>query len=148
MPLHIVFRSSALVVSMLLGWFIHAKVYSKNQIFGVLLVTIGVITTTLVTSQQSLKIQGTVYEWTVGISMLTLSVIVSCLLGHYQEITYLKYGKQWREGLFYTHFLSLPLFLVFFYTDIATQLAIFLDAPTWGTLLLNIITQCKIIILK
>ncbi|KAJ3127612.1 hypothetical protein HK098_006051 [Nowakowskiella sp. JEL0407] len=28
-------------------------------------------------------------------------------------MTYSKYGKQWREGLFYTHFLGLPMFLLF-----------------------------------
>jgi hypothetical protein len=29
-------------------------------------------------------------------------MILSAGLGLFQEVTYKKYGKQWREGLFYT----------------------------------------------
>lgn len=34
-------------------------------------------------------------------------------MGLYTEATYRQYGPQWRENLFYSHFLSLPLFLPF-----------------------------------
>ncbi|GJC99797.1 NST UDP-N-acetylglucosamine transporter [Colletotrichum higginsianum] len=34
-------------------------------------------------------------------------------MGLYTEETYKKYGPQWRENLFYSHLLSLPLFLPF-----------------------------------
>lgn len=29
-------------------------------------------------------------------------MVLSAGMGLYQEVTYKKYGKQWREGLFYT----------------------------------------------
>jgi solute carrier family 35 (UDP-xylose/UDP-N-acetylglucosamine transporter), member B4 len=32
-------------------------------------------------------------------------------MGLYVEQTYAMYGNYWREGLFYTHFLALPLFI-------------------------------------
>lgn len=34
-------------------------------------------------------------------------------MGLYTEATYREYGPQWRENLFYSHLLSLPLFLPF-----------------------------------
>jgi UDP-xylose/UDP-N-acetylglucosamine transporter B4 len=34
-------------------------------------------------------------------------------MGLYTEATYSKYGPQWKENLFYSHILSLPLFLPF-----------------------------------
>lgn len=34
-------------------------------------------------------------------------------MGLYTEATYAKYGPQWKENLFYSHLLSLPLFLPF-----------------------------------
>lgn len=34
-------------------------------------------------------------------------------MGLYTEETYRKYGPQWKENLFYSHLLSLPLFLPF-----------------------------------
>lgn len=35
-------------------------------------------------------------------------------MGLYTEETYREYGPQWKENLFYSHFLSLPLFIPFF----------------------------------
>ncbi|THH32382.1 hypothetical protein EUX98_g1797 [Antrodiella citrinella] len=43
--------------------------------------------------------------------MLTLSLLLTGVLGMLQEVTYKKYGPHWKEGLFYTHSLSLPVFL-------------------------------------
>lgn len=37
-----------------------------------------------------------------GIAILVVAMILSALMGLLQELTYKKYGKQWREGLFYT----------------------------------------------
>jgi len=42
--------------------------------------------------------------------MLTVSLLLTGVLGMLQEQTYIKYGPCWKEGVFYTHFLSLPLF--------------------------------------
>ncbi|KAL5513310.1 YEA4_1 [Sanghuangporus vaninii] len=49
-------------------------------------------------------------EYFLGIFMLTLSLLLTGVLGVLQEQTYNKYGPCWREGVFYTHLLSLPLF--------------------------------------
>lgn len=41
-------------------------------------------------------------EFLVGITLLVIAMILSAGLGLLQEVTYKKYGKEWREGLFYT----------------------------------------------
>lgn len=46
-----------------------------------------------------------------GLFILFVAQLLSALMGLYVEITYKKYGSHWQENLFYSHFLSLPLFL-------------------------------------
>ena len=43
--------------------------------------------------------------------MLLLAQILSAYMGVYVQDTYAEHGAEWRENLFYSHFLSLPLFL-------------------------------------
>jgi len=64
---------------------------------------------------------GSTTDYVIGITLLSIALILSCFMGLYQEVTYVKYGSNWRESLFYTHFLALPLFLIF-YSDIKTQI--------------------------
>ncbi|KAL1686859.1 UAA transporter family-domain-containing protein [Schizophyllum commune] len=114
----IVFRSAGLAVSMLLGYFVLKKRYNATQIFSAALVTIGVVLATL--SRSSASTSSTkltpdsaedLRRYTLGIVMLASSLFVTGILGILQERTYKKYGPCWREGVFYTHFLSLPFFL-------------------------------------
>lgn len=49
-------------------------------------------------------------------------------MGLYTQITYSTYGTHWHENLFYSHFLSLPLFLPFFPSLIA-QFRQFFESP-------------------
>ncbi|KAL8746241.1 MAG: hypothetical protein Q9190_001728 [Brigantiaea leucoxantha] len=46
-----------------------------------------------------------------GFSILVLAQVLSAIMGLYTQITYSTYGTHWHENLFYSHFLSLPLFL-------------------------------------
>jgi hypothetical protein len=41
-------------------------------------------------------------SFALGITILSIAMILSAGLGLLQEVTYRKYGKAWREGLFYT----------------------------------------------
>lgn len=43
--------------------------------------------------------------------MLIASLFATAILGILQERTYSIYGPCWREGVFYTHLLSLPIFI-------------------------------------
>jgi len=112
LTIQIVFRSAGLAVSMLFGHFFLNKLYTPAQITSVFLVSIGVILTTLSrpggpwnSSTKDLE------QYIIGITMLTISSLLTGVLGMLQELTYRKYGPCWREGVFYTHFLSLPIFL-------------------------------------
>lgn len=48
-----------------------------------------------------------------GLVILFVAQALSAIMGLYTEATYAKYGPQWKENLFYSHVLSLPLFLPF-----------------------------------
>lgn len=49
-----------------------------------------------------------------GLAILFLAQVLSAIMGLYTEDTYRKHGPHWKENLFYSHLLSLPLFLPFF----------------------------------
>ncbi|CAO3673446.1 unnamed protein product [Rhizopus stolonifer] len=85
-----------------------------GQISGVMLVTVGVIWATLDnTSGHTEDNSGSITEFSIGIILLMIVILLSAVMGLFQEVTYEKYGKHWREGLFYTHFLALPFFLFY-----------------------------------
>ncbi|QLG73759.1 hypothetical protein HG535_0F02700 [Zygotorulaspora mrakii] len=123
-PLHIVFRSSGIVITMLMSWLFNNKRYSRLQVFSGLLLTIGTIITSVFQDGNvscgnrqpfsDLKRDQMVFrlKFLKGIALLTLSSVSSSSLSIYTERAYQKYGKHWRENLFYTHALSLPLFLI------------------------------------
>ena len=50
-------------------------------------------------------------EVATGLGILLVAQFLSAFMGAYVEETYAKHGANWVESLFYTHFLSLPLFL-------------------------------------
>ena len=63
-----------------------------------------------------------------GLSILFIAQLLSAVMGLYVQLTYAKYGSHWHENLFYSHFLSIPLFLPFF-PSLATQFTKILNAP-------------------
>jgi hypothetical protein len=70
---------------------------------SVFLVSIGVILTTLSRPSGPSKNSSEDFEqYIIGICMLTISLLLTGVLGMLQELTYRKYGPCWREGVFYT----------------------------------------------
>ncbi|KAI9033838.1 UAA transporter [Phycomyces nitens] len=127
-PLHIIFRSGGLIVNMLLGVWWLKKRYTIGQIGGVVMVTLGVIWATLDNTNAKDGETADPSEFYTGIGILVVAMILSAGMGLYQEVTYKTYGKQWREGLFYTHFLALPFFGLF-YKDIISQVKVYNASP-------------------
>jgi len=41
-------------------------------------------------------------DYVIGITLLSIALVLSSFMGLFQEMTYVKYGSNWREGLFYT----------------------------------------------
>ncbi|KAF5315464.1 hypothetical protein D9619_007024 [Psilocybe cf. subviscida] len=147
----IVFRSAGLPVSMLLGYSVLKKRYSLLQL-AIMLVTVGVTLVTLSkssgsTSSTKILTAEETTKYFIGIGMMSVSLFCTGLLGLLQERTYTKYGPCWREGVFYTHCLSLPAFL-FLGADVKQGIYSLYNATStssslksFGILLANLITQ-------
>ena len=41
-------------------------------------------------------------QYALGIALLTVALVISALMGLWQEGTYKRYGAVWQEGLFYS----------------------------------------------
>lgn len=109
-PLHIIFRSGGTVITMILG-VIKGKKYTRGQVLSVAILTAGVILATFSQApNKDSKQKATTTQFVLGIVLLLVAAILSSFQGLFSEVTYSKYGGNWRESLFYTHFLSLPLF--------------------------------------
>jgi UDP-xylose/UDP-N-acetylglucosamine transporter B4 len=48
-----------------------------------------------------------------GLAILFIAQVLSAIMGLYTEETYKEYGPHWKENLFYSHLLALPLFMPF-----------------------------------
>ncbi|KAK0751725.1 UAA transporter family-domain-containing protein [Schizothecium vesticola] len=114
-PVHIILRSGGSITTMIAGS-LYGKRYSRIQIIAVLLLTVGVITAAVSDSQSkgstSAEAQNS-SSFGTGLVILFIAQILSAIMGLYTEETYRIYGPQWKENLFYSHLLSLPLFVPF-----------------------------------
>ncbi|KAH9992406.1 UAA transporter [Russula vinacea] len=92
---------------MILGRFFMDKRYTLQQIIAVAVVShAGPTDTTAAASSADAS------RYTLGIAMLLASLVCTGVHGALQERTYSTYGPCWREGIFYTHMLSLPMFAI------------------------------------
>lgn len=91
--------------------------YNFIQVVSVLLVSAGITLSTLAARHESHTgiawPRETYTKYLAGIGLLFLSLVLSGFMGLWQERTFIKYGRgRWKESLFYTHFLALPLFVL------------------------------------
>jgi solute carrier family 35 (UDP-xylose/UDP-N-acetylglucosamine transporter), member B4 len=100
----------------MIAGFLYGKRYSRIQIIAVILLTVGVVIAAWSDAQSKgvaeEAAEGNI-EFITGLSILFIAQVLSSIMGLYTEETYKKYGPQWRENLFYSHLLSLPLFIPF-----------------------------------
>lgn len=117
-PVHIILRSGGSVLTMLVG-FIWGKRYTTMQVVSVVTLTAGIITAAMAdaqakgkmsTSSSPISFDG---ELITGLCLLFVAQLLSAIMGLYVQLTYAKYGSHWSENLFYSHLLSVPLFLPF-----------------------------------
>lgn len=59
----------------------------------------------------SVESDSSASDFSTGLAILLLAQFMSAFMGAYTEDTYSMYGASWTENLFYSHLLSLPLFL-------------------------------------
>lgn len=133
-PLHMVFRSSSLAVSLVLGFTVFKKTYNVAQVLGVAIVTAGIFVTTFADSKIDCGPNGcsavSLWDFTnlvswnfsdrklIGIGLLLSGLVLSSLLGHLQSLGYELFKKKdVDEAMFFQHFLA-----IFFFAPLASSL--------------------------
>ncbi|KAG8626506.1 hypothetical protein KVT40_005451 [Elsinoe batatas] len=136
-PVHIILRSFGSVWTMLAGW-LRGKSYTALQTFSVVLLTFGVIVSAWADAEGKGKVSSPssssaaggqvgkgagggagagadtgkgLQNFLAGLGLLLAAQILSACMGIFVQDTYAAYTTTWRENLFWSHFLSLPLFL-------------------------------------
>ncbi|CAI4227831.1 unnamed protein product [Auanema sp. JU1783] len=121
-PLFIVFKSSSLLFHMILRNRILGQYFNLKQVLTILIVSSGVVIFTLasynpnkIQSQENLLWLRHIPfpPFVIGVSLLSIAVLLSSYLGICQERLYQKYGPHAREVMTYVHFLSIPMFAIF-----------------------------------
>ncbi|KGO46424.1 UAA transporter [Penicillium expansum] len=117
-PLHIILRSAGPVASMVIGYIYNGKRYSRGQIASVSMLTVGVAAAAMADAQSkgvSINVNSDAADTmttVTGFTILALAMVLSAFQGIYADRLYATYGRDhWKEALFYSHALSLPLFL-------------------------------------
>ncbi|KAI9370973.1 UAA transporter family-domain-containing protein [Aspergillus egyptiacus] len=136
-PLHIILRSGGPVASMAVGCLHAGKRYSRGQILAVALLTCGVVSSALADAQakgQSIQIgiteDSSMSNTFVGFAILALAMLLSAFQGVYADRLYETHGRgHWKEALFYSHTLSLPLFFPTF-PQLLVQWRAFASSPS------------------
>jgi UDP-xylose/UDP-N-acetylglucosamine transporter B4 len=94
---------------------------------------VGVVFTTISTrpGHQASSLTGgsSGISYAIGIAILTGALLLSSAMGLAQDKAYAEYGRgHWEEGMFYLHFLALPMFLPLT-ADISQQVHIVNTSP-------------------
>jgi len=113
-PIHIILRSGGSITTLAAGY-IWGKRFSRVQVVSVTLLTIGVIIAAWSDSQakKGMDTEQRLPAFTTGLAILFIAQVLSAIMGLYTEETYREYGPHWKENLFYSHLMALPLFLPF-----------------------------------
>ncbi|CAD6441367.1 a342d5fe-c521-4ba9-ad0f-1838ba26c930 [Sclerotinia trifoliorum] len=112
-PMHIILRSGGSITTLAAGY-IWGKRFSRIQVIAVTLLTIGVVTAAWSDAQsKNGKVDEGIPSFNTGLIILFIAQVLSAIMGLYTEETYKEYGPHWKENLFYSHLLALPLFAPF-----------------------------------
>ncbi|PWW79220.1 UAA transporter [Tuber magnatum] len=126
-PVHIILRSGGSMTTLVIGW-LCGKRYSRVQALSVLVLTVGIVLSAWGDSKGVGKTEESMTRFITGLAILFIAQVISAFMGLYVERTYTRYGNHYREGLFYSHFLSLFLFIPFI-PSIRTQYHRLLESP-------------------
>ncbi|APA12609.1 hypothetical protein sscle_09g073790 [Sclerotinia sclerotiorum 1980 UF-70] len=88
--------------------------WRQIQVIAVTLLTIGVVTAAWSDAQsKNGEVDEDIPSFNTGLIILFIAQVLSAIMGLYTEETYKEYGPHWKENLFYSHLLALPLFAPF-----------------------------------
>ena len=91
-----------------------SRTHSSQKHLSVCLITIGIIMCTF-ESAKTLENQSNFIDWSIGIVMLSTSLVLSALMGVNQERIFAKWGKHYQEALFFTVIIYSEASLNFFF---------------------------------
>lgn len=137
-PLHIILRSAGPVASMIIGYMFNNRRYSRGQILSVAMLTAGVVAAALADAHakgHAIEIgtpggETPLMTTATGFTILALAMVLSAFQGIYADQLYATYGREhWKEALFYSHTLSLPLFLIS-YPQLSSQWRVVSSTPS------------------
>lgn len=136
-PLHIILRSGGPVASMIVGYLFNGRRYSRGQILAVAMLTVGVVVAALAdaqTKERAVRIgsgsDAAIMTTVTGFTILAVAMVLSAFQGIYADRLYATYGRDhWQEALFYSHALSLPLFLTS-YPQLSSQWRMISSTPS------------------
>jgi UDP-xylose/UDP-N-acetylglucosamine transporter B4 len=137
-PLHIILRSAGPVASMVTGYIYNGKRYSRGQIASVAMLSVGVAAAALADAQakgMSITVESPdtdvdMMTTATGFTILALAMILSAFQGIYADRLYTTYGRDhWKEALFYSHTLSLPIFFTS-YAQLLSQWRVVASSPS------------------
>ncbi|KAF4510434.1 hypothetical protein G6O67_002322 [Ophiocordyceps sinensis] len=113
-PVHIILRSGGSITTMMAGY-LFGKRYSRVQALAVVLLSFGVVLAAWSDAKEKAgsEKEPPQTDSNTGLVILFVAQLLSAIMGIYTEATYRRYGPHWKENLFYSHVLSLPLFLPF-----------------------------------
>ena len=131
-PIHIILRSGGSITTLVAGY-LWGKRFTRMQVCAVTLLTIGVVIAawsdqqskvsySLVTAlvpelnmqqKDAPQTSQSIPPFSTGLAILFVAQVLSAIMGLYTEETYREYGPHWKENLFYSHLLALPLFIPF-----------------------------------
>jgi UDP-xylose/UDP-N-acetylglucosamine transporter B4 len=119
---------------MIIGYIYNGRRYSTGQIASVGMLTIGVAAAAMADAQAkgSLKAETDtdIMTTVTGFTILALAMVLSAFQGIYADRLYAKYGRDhWKEALFYSHALSLPLFFTS-WGQLARQWRVVMASPS------------------
>ncbi|KAJ6016688.1 UDP-N-acetylglucosamine transporter yea4 [Penicillium sp. IBT 35674x] len=137
-PLHIIIRSGGPVASMVVGYICNGRRYSRGQMLAVAMLTAGVVAAALADAQakgqnveMTSDLDTAVMATTIGFTILALAMVLSAFQGIYADRLYATYGRDhWKEALFYSHTLSLPLFITS-YSQLSSQWLVVSSSPSF-----------------
>mgnify|MGYP002043059416 CR=1 FL=1 len=97
----IFYFQGSLAASLFAEKIVMARTHSSKKHLSVCLITIGIIMCTF-ESAKTLENQSSFIDWSIGIVMLSTSLVLSALMGVSQERIFNKWGKHYQEALFFT----------------------------------------------
>ncbi|KAJ5248650.1 hypothetical protein N7468_000101 [Penicillium chermesinum] len=150
-PLHIILRSAGPVASMIIGYIFNGRKYSQGQILSVAMLTIGVVAAAIADAQtkgHSVQVtsESAMITTAIGFTILALAMILSAFQGIYADRLYATYGRDhWKEALFYSHALSLPLFVTS-YPQLSAQWRTIVSSPSLLTKIPHTVTSSETVL--